>query len=40
MGERLEKVQPNLAEEMPGSGVSMCWGGKGKDWGHLQKRSC
>lgn len=40
MGERLEKVQPTLAKEMAGSGVSMCWGEKGKDPGHLQKRSC
>lgn len=28
MEERLEKVQPNLPK-MPGSGVSMCWGGRG-----------
>lgn len=27
-GKRLERVQPTLAEEVPGSGVSMCWGGR------------
>lgn len=36
-GKRLERVQPTLAEEVPGSGVSICWGGQGENWGHLQK---
>lgn len=38
VGERLERVQPTLAKEVPGSGVSMYWG-KGRGPGPPTKAS-